>query len=81
MYSLCKNAWHLIDKIFSWIYLIKFLEIRLRYLSDLHSYRKYQNYLYRKREHSGTMAKNKIRFEKYTAKRILCKKATHKPPS
>ena len=57
MYSFCKNAWHLIDKILSWIYLIKFLEVCLRYLSDLHSYRKYQNYVYGKREHSGAMGK------------------------
>ena len=57
MYSLCKNAWHFIDKILSWIYSIKFLEVCLRYLSDLHSYRKYQNYVYGKREHSGAMGK------------------------
>ena len=62
MYSLCKNAWHLIDKIFSWIYLIKFLEVCLKYHSDLHSYRKYQNYVYGKREHNGAMAK-KLKYD------------------
>ena len=53
-YSLCKNAWHLIDKIFSLMYFIKFLDVSLKYHSDLYSYRKNQDYVYEKREYNGT---------------------------
>ena len=42
------------DKIVSWINLVKFRDISFKYHSDLYSYRKSQDYVYGKREYNGT---------------------------
>ena len=74
-YLLCMDAWHFINKTFISIYFIKFPDPSLKYHSDLYSYRKNQDYVYGKGS-TMVLGKNKIRFEKYTVKRIIWKNNT-----
>ena len=79
-FQLCMDAWHFINKTFISIYFSKFPDLSLKCYSDLYSYRKNQDYVYGKGS-TMVLGKNKIRFEKYTVKRIMWKKTPHTLPS